>query len=92
MSSNKRTIPEIRERLLVIAEENDIPEIRDLVKEMYRKAPVRRAPVTSPSLTPELALKIRKYARMNPGMHFSVIASKFGVNPDRVSEAMNNLM
>ena len=79
MGGNKRTIPQIRERLREIAEENGIPEINDLVEEMYRDPPVRRAPVTSQNFTPKLAKEIREYAQKHPkksehdiGTHFEV--------------------
>jgi hypothetical protein len=88
--SNKRTIPEIRTRLLQIAEEHGVPEIVELVDEMYRKRPIRRAPVRSQKLTPALAAEIRAYARTHPDMHQQDIAETFGVNHGRVSQAMNN--
>ena len=90
MPGNKRSIPEIRARLLEIAEERGIPEIRELVDEMYRQPPVRRAAVRSPKLTPQLAAAIRRYARANPDMHQQDIANNFGVNHGRVSEALNH--
>ena len=52
MLSNKRTIPEIRDRLREIAAEKNVPEILDLVDEMYRQPPVRRAAARSQPLTP----------------------------------------
>jgi hypothetical protein len=89
--SNKRTIPEIRTRLLEIADEHGIPEISELVDEMYRKRSIRRAPPRSPKLTPALAAQIRVYARAHPEMHQQDIAERFGLNHGRVSEAMNNM-
>lgn len=89
MPSNKRTIPEIRTRLREIAEESDMPELNDLADETYRKPPVRRAAHKSKKLTPALAAEIRMFARENPKMHQQDIATKFGVNHGRVSEAMN---
>jgi hypothetical protein len=85
---NKRGIPEIRERLKVIAEKSGIEELHDLANEMYRKSPVRRATKRSPSLTPELADKIKDYACQHPQDHLQDIAEKFGVNPGRVSESL----
>ena len=37
---NKRGIPEIRDRLKVIAEETGIDELDDLANEMYRRSPI----------------------------------------------------
>lgn len=90
MAKNKRSIPEIRERLLEIAEEYGIEELRDLVSELYRSSAVKRAPVRSPKLTPALADKIRQYAKKHPDLHQQDIANHFNVNHGRVSEALNN--
>ena len=89
MASNKRSIPEIRVRLLELADELGCPELRELEAEMYRKAPVRRAPRVSDDCTAEMAEQIRAYANANPRESFHSIASRFNVNPGRVSEAMN---
>ena len=91
MPDNKRSIPEVRERLRELAEEHGIPELDELANEMYRKSPVRRAANKSDPLTSTLAKEIRKYARANPDLHQRTIAEKFNVNPGRVSEAMNRL-
>ncbi|GEO40962.1 hypothetical protein SAE02_51100 [Skermanella aerolata] len=90
MSANKRSIPEIRERMREIADEHGIAELGELADEMYRNPPVRRAPTSSPSLTPELAEEIRQFAAANPTMSQQDIANHFRVNHGRVSEAMNN--
>lgn len=87
--ANKRSIPEIRVRLLEIANEEDLPELRGLVDEMYRRSPNRRAPVQSDKITPSLAAQIRTYYSANPLMSFQTIADHFNVNPGRVSEAVN---
>lgn len=87
--ANKRSIPEIRIRLLEIATEENLPELRELVDEMYRRAPSRRAPVQSEKLTPALAAKIRVYYLANPNKSFQTIANHFHVNPGRVSEAVD---
>ena len=92
MVKNKRTIPEIRERLTEIADEEGINELRELAAEMFRKPPVRRATVKSPHLTPKLAEEIRQYEAAHPDEHFSKIAAHFNVNPGRISEAMNRLI
>lgn len=89
MPKNHRSIPEIRVRLLELSEAHDIPELAELVDEMYRQSPIRRAPVTSKTLTPALAAEIRRYARQNPSMSQQDIANNFTVNPGRVSDSMN---
>ncbi len=89
MSSNKRSIPEIRERLLEIARLHEIPEIEELVAEMYRNSPVSRAKSKSRKLTPNLARQIRVKKRRHPNKHQREIAEEFNVNPGRVSEALN---
>lgn len=85
---NKRGIPEIRNRLRAIANETGIEELRDLADEMYRRPAIRRADRRSPSLTPELAEKIKAYAIQHPKDHLQDIAEIFGVNPGRVSESL----
>jgi hypothetical protein len=92
MTSNKRNIPEIRDRLRELADEHDLEELHDLADEMYRNSPVRRARPQSAHLSAELAEEIRQFANKNPKMHQRDIAQKFNVNPGRVSEAMNNLI
>lgn len=87
--TNKRSIPEIRERLLEIAEENNLPEIKELVDEMYRRPPNRRAPPRSQKLTPPLAAEIRRYAKAHPTEAMDSIGHKFKVNPGRISEAID---
>jgi len=89
MIRNKRTIPEIRNRLRELADEHGIDELHDLADETYRQSPLRRAKRKSASLTPKLAEKIRKFVNKNPNLHQRDVAQKFNVNPGRVSEAIN---
>lgn len=89
MPENKRTIPEIRDRLRELAEEHGIDELNHLADELYRRPPTRRAPTRSQPLTPALAAQIRVYFRENPRMHQQEIANYFNVNHGRVSEAIN---
>lgn len=88
---NKRSIPEIRDRLRELAKKHNIPELNDLADETYRKQPAKRAPRRSPQLTPSMAAQIRQYKKANPTAHQQDIAEAFGVNHGRVSEALNNL-
>lgn len=93
MASNKRSIPEIRERLRELAAQTGMDELRELADEMYRNPPAKtRAPVRSPKLTPKMAQDIRDYAAANPDAHQQDIAEHFGVNHGRVSEALNNVV
>ena len=89
MTKNKMNIPQVRDRLRVLAEEHGIDELYGLAAQMYRETAVKRAPVRSPPLTPELAEKIRKYKIANPQAHQQDIANHYGVNHGRVSEALN---
>lgn len=92
MAENKRGIPEIRNRLREIADDLENEELHGLADEMFRNSPVRRARPSSVPLTPELAGKIRDFAKRHPKMHQRDIAQRFNVNPGRVSEAMNNIV
>jgi len=89
MAKNKRGIPELRQRLREIADDEGIDEIHDIVDEMYRNSPIKRAANKSRSLTPELADQIRKFVAKNPKLHQRDVAQRFNVNPGRVSEALN---
>lgn len=89
---NKRSIPQIRERLRELAQQHGIPELNDLADETYRNQPAKRAKRRSPKLTPAMAAQIRQYRRSNPNAHQQDIAEHFGVNHGRVSEALNNLI
>lgn len=88
---NKRSIPEIRARLYVLADELKIDELRDLASEMHRNSPIKKARPTSATTTPELAENIRIFARKNPDLQQRHIAEHFNVNPGRVSESLNRL-
>ena len=90
MPGNRRSIPELRDRLREVAIEFGIPELLEIVDELYLRSPVRRARSTSQSLTPALAAEIRVYARANPSMSRQAIAVEFNVNHGRVSKAMNH--
>ena len=81
-------IPEITKRLREIAEELGHEELAQLADELPRRAPVRRAPVSSRRMTPELSDKIRQHAEANPTESYIAIGRHFDVNPGRVSEIM----
>jgi hypothetical protein len=89
----KLTIPEIRARMHQLAEEYGIEELHDLAEATKRTSPVRRkAPIKSRELTPQLAIRIRNYARRNPTLSYAEIAQHYNVNPGRVSEAMHRVV
>ena len=90
MTSNKRSIPEIRQRLYELADELGVDELRQLADETFRRSPKKRARTRSPKLTPSLAAEIRRYSREHPDAHQQDIANEFDVNHGRVSEALDH--
>ena len=90
----RRTIPQLRKRLLEIADGLDsapetAAELRQIVTEMVRSSPTRkRAPDRHPPLSQAQRLDIRRYAERNPDAHLTDIAIRFNTNPGRVSEAL----
>lgn len=88
-------IPKAREILREIAGEiaEALPEHAARIKAvtdqlMTRNRGLRQAPVTSPSVSPEMRARIRAYAARHPTLAQHRIATVFGVNPGRVSEAL----
>lgn len=70
------------------------PEMRARIVEalrlMHRKRhKLVRARASLPGLTPDLADAIRHYVRAHPHVSTLDVASLFGVNPGRVSEALS---
>lgn len=53
------------------------------------KQPTKRT--TARKMTPELAAQIREFVKANPHMNQLEVGMKHGVNPGRVSEALNGL-
>jgi hypothetical protein len=92
-------IPQARKELLALADmceaSGDLDtcdEIRAIVGlHLKRRSPIRKAPVHSKTVTPELAADIRHFAKNHPHLSQMTIASTFGVNSGRVSEAMRHL-
>jgi hypothetical protein len=79
----KLTIPEIRERLLVLSK-----EIEFLAAETIRRSPVRKAKIKAVKVTDELASRVRSYAKIMPLASYKEIANAFGVNQGRISEIL----
>lgn len=90
MAINKRTIPQLRKRLRELAEELGQEELSVIADELQRNPAARRAPRKSNPFTAEMAEQVREFARDHPDWHNQEIADHFGVNPGRVSEAVNN--
>lgn len=88
-----KTIPQIRARMMKLGREaielGD--ELIALAEATRRRPPVKRAPTTSPSLTPELAAQIRRYALQHPDVPNREIGALFGVDGGRVTDAMRGL-
>lgn len=82
------TIPEIRERLFVLAVELDCPELAELAEGTKRRSPVKRAVVTSRPMTRTLAVAVRAYAAAHPETSQQQIAAVFHLNNGRISEAL----
>jgi hypothetical protein len=93
-------IPEVRERLLVLADELEAPglvpmsnhevavQIKLLVLELFRRAYKRKAPDQSLPMTPALRLALRNDAMLHPDDTYQTIAERHGVSAGRVSEAV----
>lgn len=64
-------------------------EIDTIIEEtLYRVSPARRTPVASRKMTAALGRRARKMAGVTK-MSNAQIAGRLGVNPGRVSEALN---
>lgn len=83
-----RTIPELRERLSVLAIELGCPELEEIARDMRRRPAVRKARPRSPTVTEDMAERIRAYAEAHPAANYMQIATAFNVSNGRVSEAL----
>lgn len=87
-----KTIPQVREELLKLANTLDdrgtVRKLKNLVKHMYRRAPVRRAGREHIALTPMLVARIKKVASMNSDISYATLGRMFNVSIGRVSEAL----
>jgi hypothetical protein len=94
MGSN---IPEARRKLMAVAarlallsHKPEAAEITDIVRDLLtREKPIRKAPVKSVRLTPQVKTRIKNIARDYPKMSLHEIGRWTGVNPGRVSEVLN---
>jgi hypothetical protein len=97
MTTEKRTGPELRKALSLIAYRVGEAGLHDeadllfgIIAEMVRASPTRgrRAKVKHPPLTGQQIMAMRIYAQENPDAHLTYIAHLFNCNPGRVSEAL----
>lgn len=82
------TIPEIRDRLHVLADEHGIEELHKLAEATRRRRAVRRAPVKSRPLDPQTAAAVRAYLAAHPNAHQRDVGQMFNLNAGRVSESL----
>lgn len=77
------TIPELRQRLYLIA-----IELGHIADELERRPSRKKAPRSSVPMTPDLAERIRNFASHHPEWTENDIGIHFGVNQGRVSESL----
>jgi hypothetical protein len=82
------TIPEIRTRLIYLAQEHALPELAVLAQALKRRPMVRKARPKYRPLTPVLKEDIQAYAGRFPDLSYQEIANHFFTNIGRVSEAL----
>lgn len=82
------TIPEIRERLKALADEHNIPELRDLAEETRRRSPLRRARARWPRLTEDQKAAVRATFTARPDLGVRELADLYRTSIGRVSEAI----
>lgn len=86
-----KTIPQVREALLLIANEVDASQsrkIKRLVKSLYRRPAIRRAATEHANVTPQLRSQIAAYATLRPNASYAAIGREFNVSIGRVSEVI----
>jgi hypothetical protein len=79
-------LPEVRARLVELADEHGIDELRDLAEATRRRRHGRAAPVVSATVTPDLANAVRAYCAAFPEMPMHEVSKVFQLNQGRVSE------
>lgn len=84
-------IPEVAERLRLIAAEAGIAELQSLADELRRRPAGRKARPSAAPMTDELARQIRECRRANPALAQVEIARRFNVNQGRVSEVLKGV-
>lgn len=86
---SRRTIPEIRARLYELAKMHDIAELAELAEETKREFHGRAGRVDARKVTPELAARVRDYAREHPTENQRNIGARFKIDHGRVSEILH---
>ncbi|WP_455396317.1 hypothetical protein [Methylobacterium sp. Gmos1] len=81
-------VPEVADRLRVLAVGENLPELAALADHLRRRRPVRKAAPASTPMADELRDGIRDFAKANPTMTYAAIAGVYRVNIGRVSEAL----
>lgn len=82
-------IPQVRERLVTLSEEYDIPELAELAGQLVRRFNGRVAAPVSASMTPELAAAVEAYAAAFPAKSMHEVGQVFSLNQGRVSEILH---
>lgn len=87
-----KTIPQIREELLEVAKHlgntKSSKRIKGLVKALYRRKAIRRAPTEHEPMTPQKIEAIKRTARQNPTVSYMVMAKLHKVSTGRISEVL----
>lgn len=83
------TIPEVRARLYVLAEELNCPELKRLADATRRRFFGRVAPSRQVVITRFIVDKVRATAAKHPKMHQRVIGQRFGIDQGRVNEILH---
>lgn len=87
-----KTIPQVRNELLDIAANVQDKvlgrKIYSLVKQLHRRPAVRRAAIEHAKMTPELSIRIKRYAELHPRMSYATIGLRYNVSNGRVSEVV----
>ena len=81
-------LPEVADRLRVLAKELDCDELDALADEIARRPSGQRAPKTSRKMTDEVRQEIIEIHKKNPNLSQAQIGLKVNVNPGRVSETL----
>lgn len=92
--SVRRTIPEIRERIVDIAQQVGLlfpdvaRELRALAEETKRRPPVRKAKPRARGITDEVRDRVRAFAANHPSMSMREIGQRHDIDQGRVSEIL----
>ena len=81
-------IPDVQAELRVIADAHGIPRIHELVAQLYRRKPLKKAgPLASP-VTRANSKQVRAYVAANPDLPLREVAAVFNLDGGRVSEIL----